>query len=66
MATLFSSMMRVFLGLVLVVISSVLLCSSLIDLVSPVSIHSQLSRSLSLVKVSTKVRLANVFNLNLF
>ena len=66
MATLFSSVMRVFLGLVLGVISSVLLCSSLIDLVSLVSIHSQLSRSLSLVKVSTKVQLANVFNLNLF
>ena len=66
MATLFSSVMRVFLGLVLGVISSVLLCSSLIDLVSPVSIHSQLSRSLSLVKESTKVWLANVFNLNLF
>ena len=37
MATLFLSVMRVFLGLVLGVISSVLLCSSLIDLVSPVS-----------------------------
>ena len=66
MATLFSSVMRVFLGLVLGVISSVLLCSSLIDLLILVSIHSQLSRSLSLVKVSTKVQLANVFNLNLF
>ena len=37
MATLFLSVMRVFLGLVLGVISSVLLCSSLIDLVSLVS-----------------------------
>ena len=37
MATLFSSVMRVFLGLVLGMISSALLCSSLIDLVSPVS-----------------------------
>ena len=37
MAPLFSSVMRVFLGLVLGVISSTLLCSSLINLVSPVS-----------------------------
>ena len=38
MATLFSSMMRVFLGLVLGVISSALLCSSVIDLVSPIKV----------------------------
>ena len=37
MAPLFSSVMRVFLGLVLGVILSTLLCSSLINLVSPVS-----------------------------
>ena len=35
MATLFSPVMRVFLGLVLGVILSALLCSSLIDLISP-------------------------------
>ena len=38
MATLFSSMMQVFLGLVLGVISSALLCSSVIDLVSPIKV----------------------------